>query len=533
MGELSIQMPSAPPFYSWDPVPSLLNLLGFDNGASGTYVEAVNERRQAYGLLSNRSTDPMYSINELPDEIISDIFHFLIGDDKSLIAATSVCHLWRSIALERSTLWSNIYFWCNNEPLGPYKDPQLACEKVRMFLQRSGSCRLSLGISISHNFYDAEDLLNIVSPHLDRCERIVVRLDGPTHSLKLLPFPGTLSSLKVLDCDLIFPFSNVTLLTPQARCPLEVFISTSLGGRGPQITIGDLLSHLDPNHLRVLILCNEWLERMDWVAALRYTELESLEVGCVGETLLWSIEEDSDLPAIRFKQLHKLTLHGKVSGCLVPPMIQAESLRHLCIDVDAVGAMSYWEQNPWDTRPCFPNLRSCIIRAQWGFPIEPLALFIKSHHRHLIAVEIPLCYFGIIHSIQIPNDEKETTTTNKSTPSPSPSPSPTLTPPPAAPHPFKLLRLRIKQFDMLYVSDELAADIANDIEYVCKQRAKWGFRLEFLCSRDWQPSGPVAHMLLLRDRIPGFWIIACDEEGTGIPAEESWNRALLDGGEKE
>src|SRR5258708_30434219 len=190
-----------------------------------------------------------------------------------------------------------------------------------MFLQRSGLCRLSFGISISHhdffdeinhNFFDIEKLLNIVSPHLDRCERIVVRLNAPSHSFKLSPFPGTLSSLKVLDCDLITPFSNVPLLTPQARCSIEVFMLTSREGWGPEIIIGDLLSHVDPNHLRVLKLRSGWLEKMDWVTASRYTKLESLEIG---ETLLWSMEEDSDLPPIHFKQLLKLTLDGTISGC--------------------------------------------------------------------------------------------------------------------------------------------------------------------------------------------------------------------------
>src|SRR5258708_9124536 len=156
--------------------------------------------------------------------------------------------------------------------------------------------------------------------------------------------------------------------------------------RGPETTIRDLLNHVDMNHLRVLKLCSEWLKRMDWVTVSCYIKLETLKIG-YGEMLLWSIEEDPDLPTIHFKQLLKLTLHGMVSGCVVLPMIQAESLQHLCIDVecsisDPVGAMSHWEWtwSPWDTRPCFLNLRPCIIHVQWGFPIEPLALFIKSHH---------------------------------------------------------------------------------------------------------------------------------------------------------
>src|SRR5258708_2354867 len=235
------------------------------------------------------------------------------------------------------------------------------------------------------------------------------------------------------------------------------------------------------------------------------------------------MEEDSEVRTIDFKQLLKLTIDGTISGCVVPPVIQVESLRHVCIDVQAyrvsglVDAMSYWERNPWDTRPRFPNLRSCIIRARWGFPIEPLALFIKSHHHHLIALEFPL-YFGILHSIQIPNDE--TTTTKR------------FIPPPPPPHPLKLLRLQIKQFDMLYVSDELIANIPNDIEDLCKQRAQWGFKLELLRPMNWEPRGPAMHMMQLGDRIPGFCVILYDERDT-IPAEESWNRALLDGGEKE
>ena len=380
-----------------------------------------------------------------------------------------------------------------------------------MFLQRSGSCRLSLGISISHNFYEAEDLLNILSPHLDRCERIIVRLDGPSHTLKLLPFPGTLSSLRVFDCDSLFPISNLTLLSPQTRSPLEVFISTSRGGWGPETTLRKALGHLDPDHLRVLILCSEWLERMDWVAASRYTELELLEVGCAGETLLWSIEEDSDLPTIQFNRLLKLTLYGQVSGCLIPPILRADSLRHLCIDVhhgilEPRGASAFHVvEQRWRT-PHFPNLRSCIIRAQWGFPIELLSSFIKSH-RNLIAVELPLCYFGTLKYLQLPDGQSNVLSS------------------------LKLLRLRIKQFDMLYLPDELAADIADDLEYLCDGRVTWGFKLEILYSREWRSGGPIADMLR-RSRTLSFQI-PCEEECVGIPAEDSWNRVLLDGGEVE
>jgi len=119
--------------------------------------------------------------------------------------------------------------------------------------------------------------------------------------------------------------------------------------------------------------------------------------------------------------------------------------------------MSHWEQtwSPWDTRPRFLNLRPCIICVQWGFPIEPLALFIKSHHCHPITVEFPL-YFWIVCSIHFPNDV--ITTTNRFIP---PLPLPL--------HPLRLMHLRIEQSDMLYVSDELTANIAKDIEDLCRQ----------------------------------------------------------------
>jgi len=253
------------------------------------------------------------------------------------------------------------------------------------------------------------------------------------------------------------------------------------------------------------------------VAASRYTKLESLEVGCPEETLLWSIEEDSNLPdCIPFNRLLKLTLYGRVSACLVPPMIQAESLRHLCIDVVHGMPPDFVESNPliWErswSLPRFPNLRSCIIRVRWGFPIGLLRSFIE-FHPNLIALELPLCYLWLAR-YQIPEVD-ETIIPNPPTRS------------------LKLLRLRIKKSDLDYLSEDNECDIANYLGYLC-HHAKGDFRIEILRPTKKYFYTPVWVERVLHRKPNRSILIHFGEEDTGIPAEDSWNRALLDGGENE
>ncbi|KAF8329078.1 uncharacterized protein EI90DRAFT_3063131 [Cantharellus anzutake] len=270
-----------------------------------------------------------------------------------------------------------------------------------------------------------------------------------------------------------------------------------MGGSGPETTLKDLLAYVDPGRLRVLRLRNEWLERMDWMVVARYTNLESLEVGCAGETLIWSIEEDSDFPVVHFNRLLKLTLHGIVSGCLIPPMLRAELLRHLCMYVD-YGTHNDIQCNLQHS-PHFPNLQSCILRIRWGFPADLLKTFLNTH-TNLVAIELPLCHLGVLQYL-----ERQS---------------------PASSFPLRLLRLRITDFDMAYIPEDHCTGLVRDLTCLCEKRMAPNFALQVLCSTHWRPKGLVAEMLC-RARAQSYWI-PCEEECTGIPAEDLWNCALLD-----
>ena len=75
-------------------------------------------------------------IHCLPPEILAEVGNHL-EDDESLVAATHVCHLWRTTLLSSPRLWSYLDF--ENE------------ERALVFLERSKLCPLTVDVTDANN----------------------------------------------------------------------------------------------------------------------------------------------------------------------------------------------------------------------------------------------------------------------------------------------------------------------------------------------------------------------------------------------
>ncbi|KAJ7051568.1 hypothetical protein C8F01DRAFT_1174252 [Mycena amicta] len=104
----------------------------------------------------------VYPILTIPAEITAEILCHAVADSKTkwLLAATSVCRLWRNIALSTPRLWNNHYWpsW--------YTDP---APLLQLWLSRSGRLPLNLTVFVR---FDGERILAAMTKHISRWCRV-------------------------------------------------------------------------------------------------------------------------------------------------------------------------------------------------------------------------------------------------------------------------------------------------------------------------------------------------------------------------
>ncbi|KAJ7641130.1 hypothetical protein FB45DRAFT_1053724 [Roridomyces roridus] len=148
-----------------------------------------------------------YPVLTLPNETVSEIFiHTLppyplcpprLPGRASPIPLTHVCRRWRDIALSTPQLWRAIGFTDSRVQLEQ-------TEVVRTWLNRSGSCPLSIRIESQHDFALVEGWEGIALCR-ERWEHLVIAVTGSMLSFFLKGSMPTLSSLSVENQSLITP----------------------------------------------------------------------------------------------------------------------------------------------------------------------------------------------------------------------------------------------------------------------------------------------------------------------------------------
>jgi hypothetical protein len=164
-----------------------------------------------------RRTNGLPPILWMPEEIVETIFSLgkpVILDEFAtlrpnetkklyhhLLTVTAVCRSWRQTAIQSPRLWSTIFILFNRTKQNHLHYIPL----VRMFLQRSKSCLLSIRVKwVSHGstFEDSEEavlmtLWSLLRQQSSRFEHLYYHHFGYMPSRGIYPFP-TLVNLKTL-----------------------------------------------------------------------------------------------------------------------------------------------------------------------------------------------------------------------------------------------------------------------------------------------------------------------------------------------
>ncbi|KAJ7709338.1 hypothetical protein B0H16DRAFT_651637 [Mycena metata] len=159
--------------------------------------------RKERGLLQDRLDAYTYPVLTLPNEIVSEIFvHFLpvYPETPSLIGSSSpnllgqICRKWREIVLSTPALWRGISLSLSN---GKHIDQKLRL--LQLWLQRSGSCLLSIRMDLQIDPDDIDDDMYLSDPNLaaslDLFTHAIVAHSGRWEYLRLYlpdvhPFPS-------------------------------------------------------------------------------------------------------------------------------------------------------------------------------------------------------------------------------------------------------------------------------------------------------------------------------------------------------
>lgn len=179
---------------------------------------------QSPGLLERRGAA---HIRILPFELIAEAFKLgrnmvteFPDDTVYLLLITSVCSVWRSVALSVPELWTNIQskWWFKKST----RKVNLAKERLEAYIARSKSASLDISLNFLGSLarwdvplaYTEKFLCNRIFPHLHRCRSLVLYLSEHIKVNTFLPLPGSMERLRRFD-----------------------FAFCSVGGTGPEVPL--------------------------------------------------------------------------------------------------------------------------------------------------------------------------------------------------------------------------------------------------------------------------------------------------------
>lgn len=132
--------------------------------------QAIEEAVRTKGSRARQFRNALLPIHRLPHELILEVLRSVIEpfakqEDYYIFVKriSGVCHLWRHIINGAPALWSRIHGW----------DPPPAMEEA---LERSAAHTLDVWFDpgCGLNEIDMDTFLEKLSPHMDRCEKLVL-----------------------------------------------------------------------------------------------------------------------------------------------------------------------------------------------------------------------------------------------------------------------------------------------------------------------------------------------------------------------
>ncbi|KAF8315909.1 hypothetical protein DL93DRAFT_821910 [Clavulina sp. PMI_390] len=324
------------------------------------------------GALHTTSTT---SIQSLPEELLILIFSQDLAKREDHLAhilmITSVCHLWRSIALTCPTLWTNITYLEDNHPTAPC-DFNITISRLNSFLFRSGTASLSITLHFLHQPCRAADVKAILAPHFHRSRFLSITFNTDhTNVLPFLPIPSRLERLERLSFVVIplraqrWDLENPSASAHLARNPMQ----------HPESTKKLRSLHLSPG---CFIPYGLSISALEHVALLGHTEpirpiLELLADATVltsltiADAFAW---ENFKCWNVTLPSLQSLSLPRYDVACA----INAPALKHVTLN-GFDSRRSSFQTAPTARYPCIENIECCFcnMTSEW------MLAFLRAH----------------------------------------------------------------------------------------------------------------------------------------------------------
>jgi hypothetical protein len=160
-------------------------------------------------LLTGNDGAPVY---KLPKEALVEIFRLSCrrydAPDRGMMSylstISSVCQIWRYVALHEPSLWTTIIY-NDHYDFGKISKasndlPQKIKNRICSYLSRSQYYGLSIHIEFGTHGYGLAHIKNIIFPHLSRCHTLNLKFDSDDQALELLPLPTGMHRLIKLSC---------------------------------------------------------------------------------------------------------------------------------------------------------------------------------------------------------------------------------------------------------------------------------------------------------------------------------------------
>ncbi|KAF8309275.1 hypothetical protein DL93DRAFT_2170476 [Clavulina sp. PMI_390] len=140
---------------------------------------------------------------ELLSEVLTRVVHSFpaLTRENPLLLITSICRLWRDVALSLPKLWMFIRFNGDKKVYSRSSStsPPRARDRIRAFLARSKNLPIDVDYRIRYSFKSIkhlELLRDIIFPHLSRCRTLFIQVNTTEQVQHIMPLPNDVRMLQ-------------------------------------------------------------------------------------------------------------------------------------------------------------------------------------------------------------------------------------------------------------------------------------------------------------------------------------------------
>ncbi|KAF8341311.1 uncharacterized protein EI90DRAFT_1719579 [Cantharellus anzutake] len=335
------------------------------------------------GMLNSLSAIHRY----LPDEILIAIF----AKAQSPITLSAVCHLWREISINTSTLWTTIRY-------AHERNKSTSLDKLRIFVARSRNAQVSVDVSVHGDVGGLEQVAGILAPTFPRSQCLCLSFTHLKPAKCFFPLPHNMADLKSLVVTLGSSSDDLIFSRGQDELYINIFQKSFSPPRlrsfhlfAPQHVTVNFPDFLDMSGMSALSLAIRMPPAKMLGLAARAPGLRTLDL------MAHQLEPTDDhLVPSSYPNLERQSIagHGWTS------LIFAPSLHTLALLDQAALCAVDRAMSVRGRRPLFPNLQTLSLMTpgpavlDQGSEFRSLAKFIQEHNQ-LTDLDIMACWSPI------------------------------------------------------------------------------------------------------------------------------------------